>query len=63
MLHRAEEVVLSRAIKTLDAIHIASALLFQESSGVRISFISADRRQLDSAAAFTLPVEPVTGTR
>jgi hypothetical protein len=33
LLRRAEEVVLAHGIKTLDAIHIGSALVFQESYG------------------------------
>jgi len=49
----------ARAIKALDAIHIAGALLFQSDSGVRIPFISADEKQLNAALAFGLRVERV----
>jgi len=59
LLRRAEQVVRGGGIKTLDAIHIAAALLFQDDSGARISFISADRRQSDAAAVFGMRVEPL----
>lgn len=56
LLRMAEEVVRERAVKALDGIHIASALLFQADSGIRIPFISADERQLNAAAACGLSV-------
>jgi predicted nucleic acid-binding protein len=40
-------------IRTLDAIHLASALLLRRAL---IAFVSYDRRQLDAAAALDLPV-------
>lgn len=40
VLEKAEEVIRNSRIKTLDAIHIASALLFQSDSRMRIPFVS-----------------------
>ena len=57
LLRRAEQVVRDQGTKALDGIHIASALLFQADSRIRIPFISADERQLDAAAACGLLVE------
>lgn len=48
-LRRAETVVLKTASGTLDALHIAAALLFQEMTGLRVPFVTADRRQAQSA--------------
>lgn len=44
------------SLRTLDAIHVASALFFQESSGLRIPFITADARQGDAATKLGLNV-------
>ena len=57
VLNKAEEVIRNSAIKALDAIHIASALLFQANLGTRIPFVSADARQLNAASAFGLRIE------
>jgi predicted nucleic acid-binding protein len=59
VLHRAEAVLRDYGVKTLDAIYIASALLFQSGVGSRIAFISGDERQLSAAAACDLSVRPL----
>jgi predicted nucleic acid-binding protein len=50
VLARAEDLAGSLPIRTLDVVHLASALTFQEETGLRIPFITADRRQHGAAA-------------
>jgi uncharacterized protein len=57
LLRTAEEVVRDRGVRALDAIHIASALMFQADSRIRIPFITADERQLGAAVACGLRLE------
>jgi predicted nucleic acid-binding protein len=59
ILGRAEEIVANYAVRTLDAIHIASAKEFAERLQTRVPFISADRRQIEAAAAVGLTVEQI----
>ena len=59
VLECAEGIVRNLSIRSLDAIHIASALSFQERFGNRIPFFSADERQLDAAAGAGLQVQRV----
>lgn len=47
VLRRTEEILLHSSARTLDAIHIASALLFQESTGIALTFITSDKRQAE----------------
>ncbi len=54
VLGRAEEVIRKAGVRTLDAVHIACALVFQELSGRRVPFITADDRQRDAAQQFGL---------
>ena len=42
---------MATAVKTLDAIHLASALLFQEARGASITFVTHDARQATAARA------------
>lgn len=49
VLSQAEEVVQKSGLRTLDALHVASALAFQAASGLTIPFITADVRQRDAA--------------
>ena len=49
VLGRAEQVVQEAGVRTLDALHIASALAFQELSGLRVPFITADEDQHEAA--------------
>lgn len=55
MLARARNLLLQRPVRTLDAIHIASALLWYQ-EGVRLPFVSADTRQAEAACAAGLEV-------
>jgi predicted nucleic acid-binding protein len=59
ILERAEQIVASRSVRTLDAIHIASAQEFGWHLGTRVPFISADHRQIEAAVALGLIVERV----
>lgn len=59
ILARAEEIVATHAVRTLDAIHIASAKEFAERLQARVPFISADHRQVEAAAAVGLIVQQV----
>ena len=45
VLNQAEEVAQKTVLRTLDALHLASALTFQTASGLTIPFITADVRQ------------------
>jgi uncharacterized protein len=47
VLRRTEEILLHSTVRTLDAVHIASALLFQESTGIALTFVTSDRRQAE----------------
>jgi predicted nucleic acid-binding protein len=59
ILERAEQIVASHSVRTLDAIHIASAKEFAERLQAHVPFISADHRQIEAAAAVGLIVQPV----
>ncbi|HET9916813.1 MAG TPA: hypothetical protein VFQ89_06870, partial [Candidatus Binatia bacterium] len=54
VLAKAEEVVVKHQVRTLDAIHIASALIIQQSLHSPLPFISADERQLMAARSCKL---------
>jgi uncharacterized protein len=56
VLRRDEQVIRQTATRTLDAVHIASALFFQDTAGLDLSFLTADRRQRESAVAARSPV-------
>lgn len=49
VLKKAEEVILRSTVRTLDAIHMASALLFQELTGIELTFVTSDKKQEESA--------------
>jgi predicted nucleic acid-binding protein len=50
VLDKAQEIVLQTLARPLDAIHIASALIFQEMARVKVLFVTSDQRQSDVAA-------------
>jgi predicted nucleic acid-binding protein len=50
VLKEAEEVILQTGLRTLDAIHLASMLTFQNASGIQIPFITGDSKQQEAAA-------------
>ncbi len=57
VLHGAEQLVQGTvAVRTLDAIHIASLMMFKTTAAVEIPFITADTRQRDVAIQVGLSV-------
>ena len=56
VLARAETIVHRTALKTLDAIHVASCLLFAETIEQRVPFVTADAQQRSAAERLALPV-------
>ena len=56
VLSKAEELAVTENVRTLDAIHIASAMIIQASFPTRLPFISADERQLAAAQNCKLTV-------
>jgi predicted nucleic acid-binding protein len=56
VLNRGEEMINRAKVRTLDALHLASALVFQDLSGLRLPFITADERQRDGAQLVGLQV-------
>jgi predicted nucleic acid-binding protein len=49
VIEKAEEVVLKSSARPLDAIHIASALLFQDELKIAVPFLTSDKRQMETA--------------
>ena len=56
ILRRAEAVVLHSASRTMDAVHIASALVFQETTDIELVFVTSDARQSEAAGQSGLTV-------
>ena len=56
VLDRAENLVFDVGVATLDALHIASALVFASEVGRRVSFITADAGQRAAATRVNLEV-------
>jgi predicted nucleic acid-binding protein len=56
VLDGAEELVQQGALRTLDAIHVASALAVRSVLGGRVPFVTADARQRDAARTQRLEV-------
>lgn len=54
VLNIAEDLVVNQSVRTLDAIHLASALLLQESLSMPLPFVSADDRQIEAARSCQL---------
>lgn len=54
VLSQAEELVQKSGLRTLDALHVASALTFQTASGLTIPFITGDMQQRDTAKTLAL---------
>lgn len=61
VLARAEEMVLDLKVRALDAIHLASAAIFQDSTGRSPLFVTSDERQLEAAEECGLGVVEVVG--
>ena len=50
VLNRAEDVIqASLPVRALDALHVASSMIFQDATSVRIPFVTGDLRQRDAA--------------
>jgi predicted nucleic acid-binding protein len=54
VLDRAIAVIEAAGVKTLDALHVASALVFRELSHMRVGFVTADRTQIEAARRMAL---------
>jgi len=54
VLDKAQEIVLQTLARPLDAIHIASAFIFQELAEVTLLFVTSDHRQYDEAVKMGL---------
>jgi len=63
VLDRAEELIRGTGLRTLDAIHVASALIFQGASGMAIPFVTADAEQQEAASQVDLDVVWISGKR
>lgn len=60
VLAAAETLVATHPLRTLDAIHVASAQLFAvRAAAPTLTFVSADRRQTEAAAAVGLAVKHI----
>jgi len=59
VLKEAQALIENHPLRTLDALHVASARVFQQQLRAPLVFISADRRQLAAAAREGLRVEAV----
>ncbi len=56
ILGRAEDLVRAGVLRTLDAIHVASALVFESGVGIQVPFITDDHRQRAGARQAGLKV-------
>lgn len=53
---RAEQLATTEAVRALDAVHLATALVFREATGLEPPFITADDRQRGAATTLGLDV-------
>ncbi len=56
VLDRAEELIQQADLRTLDALHLASAMVLRAGAGVNLPFVTADARQRDAARQMELEV-------
>lgn len=56
VLAEAEAVIQKTGLRTLDALHVASALVVQQTSGLTLPFITADAKQREAAERLALTV-------
>lgn len=56
VLQQAEDLVQKTDVRTLDALHIASAVMFQAASGLTIPFITSHATQRNAAQATGLTI-------
>lgn len=57
VFQHAEKLIMKLEVRTLDALHIASALAFRVASGMRIPFMTADQQQAEAARQVDFEVE------
>jgi uncharacterized protein len=62
ILAQAEQVLQRTQLRTLDALHLASALVFQDRSSAALPFVTADERQRQAAQQMGLRVIWVAAT-
>jgi len=56
VLSRAEDLIQQTDLRTLDALHVASALTFKAASGINLAFVTGDGQQRDAAKESGLDV-------
>ncbi len=56
VLDHAEALVQQTALRTLDALHVATALSFQTASGLRVPFVTGNERQRKNASRLEMNV-------
>ena len=49
VLDKAGDIVLRTPARTMDALHIASAFVFQDGAGIDLTFVTADKKQHEAA--------------
>jgi predicted nucleic acid-binding protein len=49
VLGMAKEITLRSVARAMDAIHIASALIFKQGTGIEVTFVTSDNKQHDAA--------------
>ena len=49
VLGMAEEITMRSVARAMDAIHIASALLFRNGAGIELTFVTSDKKQHEAA--------------
>ena len=62
VLSRAESLIRETGLRTLDAIHLSSALTFHLAAGTRVPFVTADAAQRTAAEHLALDVIWVEGS-
>lgn len=56
VIKMAQKIIKAHVVKTLDAIHIASALILKRSGDLKINFVSSDDQQTKIAAHYKLHI-------
>jgi uncharacterized protein len=61
VLESAQRLVEEFPLRTLDAVHVASARIFVQRAGVALTFVTSDARQRDAACRLGFDVRMITG--
>lgn len=56
VLAHAEQLIANTGLRTLDAIHVASALTVQTASGIHLPFVTSDKQQREAARSLNIQV-------